>query len=133
VSKDYSATPLPQKLGIGEDSRVAVVGEAPGGFAASLGVEPVRRGMLDVAVLFATRRGELVRAFTPLVRRLDAAGGLWVAWPKKSAAVANDLDFATVQTVGLDAGLVDNKSCSLDETWQALRFVVRREDRPRRG
>jgi hypothetical protein len=31
--------------------------------------------------------------------------------------------------VGLRAGLVDNKSASIDDTWQALRFVVRREDR----
>ena len=130
MSKDYSATPLPRKLGIDEGSRVAIVGGAPDGLAAALGVEPVRRGTLDVALLFATRRGELTRAFTPLARRLEPAGGLWVAWPKKSAAVASDLDFETVQAVGLRAGLVDNKSCSIDDTWQALRFVVRREDRP---
>jgi hypothetical protein len=37
-----------------------------------------------------------------------------------------------VQQVGLDAGLVDNKSCSIDERWQALRFVYRRGDRPQR-
>ena len=29
----------------------------------------------------------------------------------------------------LAAGLVDNKSCSIDERWQALRFVYRLEDR----
>jgi hypothetical protein len=34
-----------------------------------------------------------------------------------------------VQTVGLGSGLVDNKSASIDETWQALRFVRRLEDR----
>ena len=133
MHKDYSATPLPRKLGIGEDSRVAIVGEAPPGFAASLGVAPVRRGTFDVAVLFVTRRGGLTRAFTPLVRRLDPAGGLWIAWPKKTAKMESDLDFAGVQEVGLRAGLVDNKSCSIDDTWQALRFVVRREDRPSRG
>jgi hypothetical protein len=38
-------------------------------------------------------------------------------------------DFETVQRVGLDAGLVDNKSASIDERWQALRFVIRIEDR----
>ena len=31
------------------------------------------------------------------------------------------------------AGLVDNKSCAIDERWQAVRFVWRREDRPRVG
>jgi hypothetical protein len=31
--------------------------------------------------------------------------------------------------VGLAAGLVDNKVCAIDETWSALRFVVRPKDR----
>jgi hypothetical protein len=128
VQRDYSATPLPQKLGIKEGSRVALAG-APDGFAEQLGVKPKLRGEFDVAVLFATRKGELMRAFTPLARRLAPAGGLWVAWPKKSADLDTDLSFALVQEIGLGAGLVDNKSCSIDETWQALRFVIRVSDR----
>jgi hypothetical protein len=55
--------------------------------------------------------------------------GLWVAWPKKAAKIETDLDFATVQRIGLDAGLVDNKSAAIDERWQALRFVIRVENR----
>jgi hypothetical protein len=128
VHRDYSATPLPRKLGIEEGSRVAL-GGAPDGFAELIGVRPRLRGEFDVAVLFATRRGELMRAFTPYVRRLAPAGGLWVAWPKKSSGVETDLTFETVQGVGLSAGLVDNKSCSIDDTWQALRFVIRLRDR----
>jgi len=81
-------------------------------------------------VYFATKRGALTRAFAPLARRLAPAGGLWVAWPKKSSDVRTDLSFEAVQEIGLAAGLVDNKSCSIDETWQALRFVYRLEDRP---
>jgi hypothetical protein len=81
-------------------------------------------------VVFATRQGELIRHFPVLARRLEPDGGLWVAWPKKSAKVETDLSFEAVQKVGLDAGLVDNKSCSIDETWQALRFVYRLADRP---
>jgi hypothetical protein len=129
MHKDYSQTPLPQKLGINEGSRVALQ-SAPPGFAEALGVEPRLRGELDVVVLFATRRGELTRAFAPLARRLTPAGGLWIAWPKKTSDLESDLSFETVQGIGLEAGLVDNKSCSIDETWQALRFVYRREDRP---
>jgi hypothetical protein len=34
-----------------------------------------------------------------------------------------------VQGVGLAHGLVDNKSASIDETWQAMRFVYRLADR----
>jgi hypothetical protein len=131
MKRDYSTTPLPKKLGIGESSRVALV-SAPRGFAESIGVSPRARGVVDVIVLFTTRRGELERRFSSLARRLEPAGGLWVAWPKKSADAPTDLSFEAVQSIGLGAGLVDNKSCSIDDTWQALRFVIRREDRPAR-
>jgi hypothetical protein len=131
VARDYSTTPLPKKLGIGESSRVAVVG-APRGFAQSIGVSPRARGAVDVLVFFTTRRAELERRFGPLAGRLEPAGGVWVAWPKKSADTPTDLSFEDVQRIGLAAGLVDNKSCAIDETWQALRFVIRREDRPAR-
>ena len=124
----YSGTPLPKKLGIKEGSRVALK-NAPEGFADVLGVTPRLRGEFDVAVLFAIRQGELTRAFAPLVRRLAPAGGLWVAWPKKAAGVPTDLTFDAVQKTGLDAGLVDNKSCAIDDTWQAVRFVIRLNDR----
>jgi hypothetical protein len=129
MSRKAYDTPLPRKLGIDAESRVALQG-APAGFAETIGIRPRTRGELDVIVLFASRKGELTRAFPPLARRLALAGGLWVAWPKKSASVETDLSFETVQRVGLDAGLVDNKSCAIDETWQALRFVYRVEDRP---
>jgi hypothetical protein len=132
VSRDYSATPLPKKLGITDSSRVALVG-APKGFGARVGVERNARGSVDLIVLFTTRRADLARRFASLAARLEPAGGLWVAWPKKSAKVATDLAFEDVQRVGLEAGLVDNKSCAVDDTWQALRFVIRREDRPPRS
>lgn len=135
-SSDYSATPLPAKLGIREGDAVAIVG-APAGFDKTLGSLPpgveVRRGArgrLDVALVFVTRRADLARRFDALRRAVAPAGGLWVAWPKKASDLPTDLTFAEVQGVGLAAGLVDNKSCSIDGNWQAVRFVVRLGDRP---
>ena len=84
---------------------------------------------VEVLVFFTTRREELVRRFPALVATLGPADGLWVAWPKKAARLDTDLDFAAVQALGLDSELVDNKSASIDETWQALRFVRRLADR----
>ena len=49
---------------------------------------------------------------------------------KKTAAVPTDLDFDTVQRIGLDAGLVD-KSVSITDVFQGLQFVYRLEDRTR--
>ena len=105
AEKDYSATPLSKKLG------------------AKAGVE--------VLVLFTTSLKELKRRFPALKKTLAPADGLWVAWPKKAAEVETDLDFQAVQDVGLAAGLVDNKSAAIDGDWQAVRFVYRKDDRPR--
>jgi hypothetical protein len=103
--KDYSARPLGEKLG------------------AKPGVE--------VLVLFTTTRVELERRFAALKKMLAPTDGLWIAWPKKAAKIDTDLDFPTVQEIGLAAGLVDNKSAAVDGDWQAVRFVYRKEDRPR--
>ena len=103
--KDYSATPLSKKLGA-----------KPGA---------------GVVVFFTTERSELERRFDALRDTLAPADGLWVAWPKKASQLTTDLDFESVQGIGLAAGLVDNKSCAIDGDWQALRFVRRREDRDR--
>ena len=80
-------------------------------------------------VLFTTSRAELERRFAALKQTLAPADGLWVAWPKKAAKIETDLDFEAVQRVGLDAGLVDNKSAAIDDAWQAVRFVYRVSDR----
>jgi hypothetical protein len=134
--KDYSRTPLPKKLGVREGSRVLIVG-APHVFRLApmpSGVELVARvrAPLDVVLLFVTRRGDLTRRFAGLARALDPAGRLWVAWPKKSSGLPTDLTFETVQRIGLDAGLVDNKSGSIDDDFQGLQFVYRLKDRPSR-
>jgi hypothetical protein len=135
--KDYSGTPLPKKLGIREGARVYVAG-APEGFDADLGPLPTGVGRLgragaamDVVLLFVTQERDLRARFAKLATGLDPAGRLWVAWPKKASSVASDLAFDTVQRIGLDAGLVDNKSASLTEEFQGVQFVYRLKDRRR--
>lgn len=103
--KDFSGTPLSQKLGA-----------KPGA---------------GVVVFFTTSREQLERRFDDLKAALDPADGLWIAWPKRSAGIETDLSFEAVQETGLAHGLVDNKSCAVDERWQAVRFVYRLADRPR--
>jgi hypothetical protein len=83
----------------------------------------------EVVVFFTTSRSELERRFGALKKVLAPADGLWIAWPKKASKIETDLDFEAVQRIGLDAGLVDNKSAAIDGDWQAVRFVYRREDR----
>ena len=135
----YSGTPLPKKLCIKEGARVALIG-APPDFASVLGalpagagfVPPSRKG-LDVVLLFARSRAELVRRFAGLAARIAPDGSLWVAWPKRASGVETDLAEPYVRRHGLDAGLVDVKVCAVDEVWSGLRFVYRLKDRPRQG
>ena len=53
-------------------------------------------------------------------------GGLWIVWPKKSSGVTSNVSQGVVREVGLAAGLVDYKVCSIDETWSGLRFTRRK-------
>ena len=134
----YSGTPLPKKLGIKPACRLGLV-NAPAGFAGTLGElppgvapAPMKRGPYDVIVLFANTGHDLARALPAARQRLDPAGGLWVAWPKKASGIPTDITEAEVRARGLAAGLVDNKVCAIDDTWSGLRFVVRVADRPKK-
>ena len=131
----YSGTPLAKKLGIKAGHRVGLIG-ALEGFEETLeglpeGVRFSRRaaGRFDVILFFTRSHDELERRFAALAGRLHKAGGLWVAWPKKASGVATDLAEDSVRHAGLEAGLVDNKICAIDEIWSGLRFVYRLKDR----
>ena len=103
AERDYSGTPLTTKLGA-----------KPGA---------------DVVVYLTTSQAELERRFAKLKQTLAPADGLWIAYPKRTSKLETDLTFASVQRIGLEAGLVDNKSIAFDDDWSAVRFVYRREDR----
>ncbi|HEU4734827.1 MAG TPA: hypothetical protein VFT22_43345 [Kofleriaceae bacterium] len=133
ASAGYSGTPLPQKLGIKEGYRVAIVG-APSTLA--LGVLPpgtkIQRGLIgrepfDLLVVFVTQRAELAKRIAACRPRMRPAAGLWIAWPKQASGVATDVTENTVREVALPTGLVDNKVCAIDETWSGLRLVIRKE------
>ena len=72
----------------------------------------------------------LARRLPALREGLAPAGGLWIAWPKRSSGLQTDLGEGIVRELGLGCGLVDNKVCAIDETWSGLRFVYRLADRP---
>jgi hypothetical protein len=135
--KDYSGTPLWKKLGIREGSRVLIVG-APPRLSLGEGVPPGVRVLsragkgLDVVLLFSTSGAEIDRRFMSLAKSMDPAGRLWIAWPKRAAKVPTDVTFDVAQGIGLDAGLVDNKSASITDVFQGLQFVYRLQDRPGR-
>jgi hypothetical protein len=131
----YSNTPLPKKLGIKENQRIALVNE-PGGFQKQLGALPTNTHVvsklttpLDLVVLFVESERALAKQFPAIAKKISTNGMIWVAWPKKSSGVPTDLSFELVQRIGLDCGLVDVKICAVDEVWSGLKFVIRLRDR----
>jgi len=135
----YSGTPLPKKLGIADNCRVAFSGlpaDVKGELRDALGsCVTVNDGHtpVDFAMVFSKKRAELRREFSRVAKLLAPAGMLWISWPKKSSGVATDLDEDEVRRIGLEAGLVDVKVCAVSDVWSGLKFVIRVKDRKRQG
>jgi hypothetical protein len=135
----YSGTPLPQKLGIKEGHKVALLGPPPGFEDRTLGALPTgavigafssrarQPPLFDVIVAFVKRKADLVVHIASCRPRMQQDGGLWIAWPKKASGVPTDITEQTIRDVALPTGLVDNKVCAIDETWSGLRLVIRKE------
>jgi hypothetical protein len=126
----YSGTVLPAKLGIKPGSTLALIAAPPGvivDLPDGVTVRRQARGSADVVVAFTLRRAHLERQVDRLSRMIFPAGGLWVAWPKKSSGVVTDLNDNVIREVVLPRGLVDNKVCAIDDFWSGLRVVWRTE------
>ncbi|MCX5747581.1 MAG: DUF3052 family protein [Proteobacteria bacterium] len=79
---------------------------------------------VDVIVLFIDRLSDLEHRFGAVMNRLHPAGGLWIVWRTRRSI---DVSESVVRRVALAAGMVDNKICSLGESWSGMRLVMRGE------
>jgi hypothetical protein len=131
VSAGYSGTPLAAKLGVKIGQRTLVV-DAPRDVEVSL--KPVlatttrlkRLGAFDFALAFVASKAALAKALDRLTPKLDDAGMLWIAWPKKASGVATDMTEDAIRADALPRGLVDVKVCAVDATWSGLKLVRRK-------
>lgn len=128
----YSGTPLPKKLGVKANSRVALVA-APEDFEATLGELPAGVAVgnrpasgADVTLWFLDSLSELQSRIGKMAE-ISGDGRLWICWPKKASGVASDVTQNEVRSTGLATGLVDFKICSIDATWSALCFTKRKK------
>jgi hypothetical protein len=80
----------------------------------------------DLVHLFATERAMLEAALTDYRKRLKPDAVVWASWPKKASKMATDITEDVIRVVALPLGFVDVKVCAVDETWSALKLVVRR-------
>ena len=122
-----------RKLGLKPGMR-AHYSNAPAHFAQLVGELPdgvrvLKRpaAELDLAMLFVTERAALARGLASLQPKLQPAGMIWVAWPKRASKVATDITEDVVREVALPRGLVDVKVCAIDAVWSGLKLVIRKQ------
>jgi hypothetical protein len=136
IFETYSGTPILKKLGVKENSSLALV-DAPDGFAVSLGRLPEGATIREkscganLTMWFVLSSKELNRGIKKIAADLDD-GSIWIAWPKKTSAIVSDLSQVSVRSVGLASGLVDFKVCAIDATWSGLLFRSRKRVRIRK-
>jgi hypothetical protein len=122
-----AAPSLRSKLGIGADAVFTVL-HAPPGFAALLGDvgDAVwQRSLfapLDLVLTFHERAGALASEWPALAEAALPHGVVWVSFP--SVARAGVLDADAVRAAA-PKGWVTDKTCGIDPSWSALRFVYR--------
>jgi hypothetical protein len=133
-----AGTPLPAKLGLKAGQRTLVV-DAPPAVEASLApalaatMRLSRLAAFDFALAFVGSRAALAASLDRLAPKLDDAGMLWIAWPKKASGVATDMTEDAVRDDALPRGLVDVKVCAIDATWSGLKLCWRRERRKQKA
>jgi hypothetical protein len=126
----YSDKPLAAKLGIKPWSTVTAI-DPPANYRKLLG--PLPKGVrfclpeerADLIHYFCTERERLEKDLPKLRAQLRDVAALWISWPKKTARLPTTVTEDVVREIALPLGLVDNKICAVDETWSAVRLVVR--------
>jgi hypothetical protein len=121
-----SGTPLLAKLGIGEDSRVALL-HPPEGFELP-GVRVRKQvGDADVVMIFLRSSAALGRELPELAGMMRQGRRVWVLWPKKASGANSDLTMPRIREMAAGFSLVDYKVCAVDETWSAMTLGKRRK------
>jgi hypothetical protein len=128
--RDYSGTPLAQKLGIKPDQRV-LLRAAPRGWTVPdlpAGAKIIRGGdQADIVLAFFREAVEMARAVSTLGQLIAPDGFLWLAWPRRAGGHTSDITDGVVREIVLPTGMVDTKVAALDQDWSALKFVWRKE------
>jgi hypothetical protein len=135
--KDYSHRDVTDKLGLKPGFAVRVVGRGDKTLLARV-CEKTGRKMAgdgapaDVILYWPKTAQEITTTLAELRSAIVPSGGIWVITAKKGCRSASGMEYLN-QTdlipLGLAAGLVDNKTCSVSESESGMRFVIRKKDR----
>lgn len=124
----YSQTPLHKKMGVKSGMRVCML-DAPAD-------ETLRTSILsnsaelcrdpenaDITLCFVTTKSSMI---TYLASLYESSNPVWFCWPKRTAKMNSELTQQIVRELGLAAGFVDYKICSINPIWSGLLFRRRK-------
>jgi hypothetical protein len=135
--RDYSHRDVLDKLGIRPDTRLAI-DQGAGPLDPNLRERLESRGIdagdsrvdpVDLVLLVANIGTDICAGLRFWRDRIVPSGGIWVLTPKRGRPGYVSQD--RLIPLGPEARLVDNKICSVSDATSAMRFVIRRADRPR--
>ena len=126
--RDYGHRSAVQKLGVRPDERLEVAGDVGPELRRevkdALGRGFVRSGELDGAIVLVESIGEAEAALDRYRPRLRDTGYLWLLTRKRGhEGYVNQM---LLVPPAKQRGLIDNKTCSVDDDRSAIRFVVPR-------
>jgi Protein of unknown function (DUF3052) len=128
TERDYSHRTAIQKLGVMPDQRVEVAGDVGAGLRRdvkeAIGRGLVRSGELDGAIVLIESEDEAKEALVRYRPRLRDTGFLWMITRKRGQD--GYLNQMLLVPHAKKLGLIDNKTCSIDDERSGIRFVVPR-------
>lgn len=126
--RDYSHRTAVQKLGIKPEQRVEVTGDVGSGLRRdvkqAVGRGLVKSGELDGAIVSVESEDEAKEALVRYRARLRDTGYLWVITRKRGHE--SYLNQMALVPHAKRLGLIDNKTCSIDDERSGIRFVIPR-------
>ena len=134
AEKDYSHRDVVDKLGVRPGDAVALVG-VPDSELRQKVLQRTGRGPAapgepaDVVLVWADAATDAVATLKDWKTKIEPSGGIWLLTPKRTQP--GYVDQNDLIQAGKQAGVVDNKICSVSGTTSGIRFVIRKADRPR--
>jgi hypothetical protein len=126
--RDYSHRSTVQKLGVQPDQRVEITGDVGSGLRRdikdAIGRGLVRSGELDGAIVLVESEKQAQEALVRYRARLRDTGYLWIITRKRGHD--SYINQMTLVPHAKSLGLIDNKTCSIDDERSGIRFVVPR-------
>ena len=133
IDPGYSGTPLVKKLNLRDGMRVWFhampedVHEEIDEYALELLFVADPDEGIDAAHIFVSECAELAVLLTSLYGQISADAQVWVSWPNQASGLPTDINEDAIRELAHPLGYIDTKVLAVDEAWNGLKLVIRKE------